>query len=197
GILSIVSQLEAAGELSRAEARLLRIEQATRASALGIAEMEADALALELKALMGLAPSAPAPFVPSALAAPETAAGVELHDALIARSPALAALRAEYEVAEQALRLEVRRQYPDIVIGPGAGIEEGQERLLLGLALPIPLWNRNQRGVAEALAERALARAAVETELERLSGRLAGAQLQRNLARAQREALETDIIPMV
>src|SRR5690606_20965554 len=81
GILSIVSRLEAAGELSRAEARLLRIEQATRAGDLRIAEMEADALALELKALMGLAPSAPAPFVPSALAAPETAAGVELHDA--------------------------------------------------------------------------------------------------------------------
>src|SRR5690606_25335526 len=88
-------------------------------------------------------------------------------------------------------------QYPDIVVGPGAGVEDGEERLLLGLALPIPIWNRNQRGVAIATAERALAAAAVETELERLSGRLARAQLQRDLAHAQRTALETDIIPLV
>jgi cobalt-zinc-cadmium efflux system outer membrane protein len=196
-LLSIADQLVASGELSRAEGRLLRIERATRVSDLRIAEMEAGEMELELKAMMGLAPSAPALLMPEPLAVLEPAVEGELHEALAARNPALAVLRAEYEVAEQALRLEIRRQYPDIVVGPGAGVEDGEERLLLGLALPIPLWNRNQRGVAIATAERALAGAAVETELERLSARLAMARLQRGLAEARRLALENEIVPMV
>lgn len=196
-LLSITDRLEAAGELSRAEARLLRIERATRASALRVAEMEAGQMELELKALMGLAPPAPASLLPEPLAMAQPTPENDGHEALVARNPELGALRADYEVAEQALRLEIRGQYPDIVIGPGAGIEDGEERVLLGLALPIPLWNRNQRAVAVATAERALAAAAVETELERLSGLLAMARLQREAAEAQRRALEEEIIPMV
>lgn len=196
-LLSIVDQLEAAGELSRAEARLLRIERATRASALQVAVMEAEQMELELKALMGLSPPAPALLLPESLALSQPVFEGDGHEALVARNPELDALRAEYEVAEQALRLEVRGQYPDIIIGPGAGVEDGEERVLLGLALPIPLWNRNQRAVAVATAERALAAAAVETELERLSGLLAIARLQRDVAEAQRRALEDEIIPMV
>lgn len=194
-IVGIVRSLEDAGELSRIEARLFRIERAVTASSLLAVETRATELVLELRALMGLSPAAPLTLVPAPLGAAD-ARSATLED-LSARNPEIAALRAEYEVAEEALRLEIRKQYPDLVIGPGLGVEDGDGRVLLGLSLPIPLWNRNQRGIAEAAAQREIARAAFETQLERLGAALAAAGAQLDAARAQRELLERTLVPMV
>jgi outer membrane protein TolC len=195
GIVSIAERLGAEGELSRTEARLFRIERSMRSSEQRAAEARDRELVLALKALMGLAPGAPLELIPEALAAGEGTAGGA--GELGARNPALAALRAEHTVAEETLRLAIREQYPDVTIGPGFGVDEGEERVLLGVSLPVPLWNRNRRAIAEARAGRDLARAAFETEYERLAGAVAAAEAQREAARAQREALEADLVPMV
>jgi outer membrane protein TolC len=195
-IVGIVERLEQTGELSRTEARLFAIERVVRASELAAIEAAAREGELAIRALMGLSPSAAVELVPAALGAAEA----DMADApagLGESNPALAALRAEYEVAEQALRLEVREQYPDITIGPGGGVEEGDSRVTLGVSLPIPLWNRNRRAIAEATVERDIARAAFETEYERLAARLAEAESRLDAARAQRVALETELAPMV
>ena len=65
------------------------------------------------------------------------------------------------------------------------------------MSLPIPLWNRNRQGVAEALAERRAARTRFETELERLHIALDAAQVQHRTAAALRMKIETDIVPLV
>lgn len=66
---------------------------------------------------------------------------------------------ADYAVAEADLRVQIARQYPDIVAGPGIVFDQGIGRWLLSLgSSAIPL-NRNRGPIAEAEARRA-ARAA-------------------------------------
>ena len=45
----------------------------------------------------------------------------------------LAILFSEYQIAEETLRLEIKKQYPDIVIGSGYGSEFNDHRVLFGL----------------------------------------------------------------
>lgn len=61
---------------------------------------------------------------------------------------------AEYAGAEAALQLEIARQHPDIEIGPGYQFEESDSFFTVGLAVTLPLFNRNQGPIAEAEARR-------------------------------------------
>jgi outer membrane protein TolC len=104
---------------------------------------------------------------------------------------------AEYEAAERALELEVRKQYPDLHIGPGYGNEDGQNQVLLGLSVPIPILNANRRGIAEARAQREVARAAVEGTLEQTISALRAAEVRLAAATRRRHTLESEIVPLV
>jgi outer membrane protein TolC len=62
---------------------------------------------------------------------------------------------ADYAGADAALRLELARQYPDVVLSPGYTFEEGFARYVLGAALqPVALFHRNQGPIAVAEAQR-------------------------------------------
>ena len=65
----------------------------------------------------------------------------------------------EYEAAQASLQLEIAKQYPDIVIGPGYEFDQGEHKWKLGLTIELPIFNRNQGPIAEALANRNLAAA--------------------------------------
>lgn len=67
-----------------------------------------------------------------------------------------------YSLAEEALRLEVNKQYPDVRIGPGYTWDHGVKRLQFNLSLTLPLFNRNQGAIAEAEARRVEAGAKLE-----------------------------------
>lgn len=201
-VLTVVSAMEHAGEIPRVEARLFRIERATRQAELGALDARVREADLRLRSLCGLSPGAPlrwqAGSAPTLLIGPASTGAGEVETALLTdRNPDVLVAQAEYEVAEKSLELEVRKQYPDLHIGPGYGLEDGQSQVLLGLSMPIPILNGNRQGLAEARAERNLARATAEAALERAVaeayaavGRLAGAQ-------ARRQALEAEIVPMV
>jgi outer membrane protein, heavy metal efflux system len=100
----------------------------------------------------------------------------ELKQVLLNNHPELARIRAKYEVSERALHLEIARQYPDFHIGPNFMRETGEKKTSLGLTLGIelPLFDRNQQGVATAKGDRDAVRIRYEvaanralTELER------------------------------
>jgi cobalt-zinc-cadmium efflux system outer membrane protein len=61
----------------------------------------------------------------------------------------------EYAATEANLQLEVARQYPDLQLNPGYDFDEGHHKFTFGPALPVPVWNRNRGGIAEADAKRA------------------------------------------
>lgn len=93
--------------------------------------------------------------------------------ALRGRADILGAL-AGYAASEDALRLEIARQYPDVHLNPGYQFDQGEHKWSLGISADLPVLNRNQGPIAEAEARReeAAARfnelqAKVLTEIER------------------------------
>jgi outer membrane protein TolC len=55
-----------------------------------------------------------------------------------------------YAAAESKLKLEIAKQYPDLVISPGAAYEFGDNIWSLGLSGLLTLLNKNKLGIAEA-----------------------------------------------
>jgi len=74
-------------------------------------------------------------------------------DAVLNRMDIRAAL-ANYAVAEASLQLEIAKQYPNVVIGPGYDFDEGNDLFSLAFNLVLPVFNHNQGPVAEAMAKR-------------------------------------------
>ncbi len=192
----IATRLEAAGELSRVEARLFRMEETSQrraCSQLDAATVDAE---LALRALLGLAPEAPLAFQPTVECPtlPSDRAGRTA--LLLERDETIAVAQAAYEVAEAELAREIREQYPDLTIAPGGGADQGPGQVLLGLSLPLPFWNRNQAGVAIALAERHHAGVVLETTVEARHGELARRETRLAAATVDRQLLEADLVPL-
>ncbi|MFN5957302.1 MAG: TolC family protein, partial [Planctomyces sp.] len=130
-ILSVVDKMEQAGEMARTEARLFRIEKATKAADLAVLESRVREADLRLRQLMGMSPDAPLRLHAVGVGPTRSSvhSGTDTTE-LERRNPAMLVAAAEYEAAEKALELEVRKQYPDLHIGPGYGREDGQDQVL-------------------------------------------------------------------
>lgn len=194
-LIDSTARLADAGEIIRTEAALFTIERASQRQVLLRFRGEAAEAEQELRTLLGLSPFAPLELVPSVVVGVDSDGFTP--KAAADQSLTLARLRVEYEVAEQTLRREVREQYPDLTIGPLAEFDQGNTLLGFSLSLPIPLLNANKQGIAEAHAERDLARATFETTYERLVGSLAAAHARLDTLREQRGVIESDIVPLV
>jgi outer membrane protein, heavy metal efflux system len=66
---------------------------------------------------------------------------------------------AQYAAADEALKLEIARQYPDINLGGGYSWEVNENIFELIPVVTLPLMNQNQGPIAEARAKRAQVRA--------------------------------------
>jgi cobalt-zinc-cadmium efflux system outer membrane protein len=73
--------------------------------------------------------------------------------ALTGRPDILAALE-EYAASEDALKLEIAKQVPDIDLGPGYEWDQGDNKWSIGLTITLPIFNHNQGPIAEADARR-------------------------------------------
>lgn len=199
-VLVIVDAMEQAGEITRTEARLFRVERALSVSETLLLESRAEQTKVHLLSLMGLAPDCPVLLFPSALAAQPVMSQVDSVQGPSSAgqaNPDVQIARAEYEVSEQQLHLAIRGQYPDLAIGPGYGREDGQDQVLLGLSLPLPLLNGGRRAIAEAIARRDLARAGFELAVERSISRIRAAEMAFGAAAAQQRIIEDSIVPLV
>jgi len=61
---------------------------------------------------------------------------------------------AAYDESEATLRVELAKQYPDIHLGRGYQLDEGQNKYALALSFDVPILNHNEGPVAEAQASR-------------------------------------------
>ena len=197
------SDLARRGEIPRTEASLFRLEELQRQSDLLRLSGEAEAREQELRALMGLAPGAPVELLPTlALPAAHEQAHVGASELASDSSPglghpSLARARRGYDVAEAALRREVRKQWPDLTFGPQSEEDAGQTRIGVFGVIPLPFLNANRRAIAEARVQRELARAAYETTYEMLVGRFAAASARVSSLTSQRVQLEQGLVPLV
>ncbi len=85
---------------------------------------------------------------------------------------------ADYQVAEQELRMAVAKQYPDISFGPGYTYDKGDSVITLALGLTLPVLHTERAQINAALA----ARQKVATHFEVTQGQ-ALAQVDTALAR--------------
>lgn len=88
----------------------------------------------------------------------------KLKETMIDNHFSLATLRYDYEIAEKSLCLEISKQYPDISFGAEHEQEISDKSNLIGLRLGIniPLFDRNQQGISQALKERELVKKSYE-----------------------------------
>jgi outer membrane protein TolC len=91
----------------------------------------------------------------AAPAPPLAAAGLAVarRQSLQSRADILAAL-ARYEASQEALQLEVARQYPDLHVGPGYQYDLGENKWSVAVGLELPVFHHNEGPLAEAEARR-------------------------------------------
>lgn len=159
-IVDIFDKRLAVGEAARPELDVYRVELITTQATLQVAigdvaqtrSVLANAIGLPLSALEGsvidTADFGSPPSESNLPIAKVQRAGL-LHRADLRR------LLADYAAIDAGLRLELARQYPDLVLTPGYTFEEGFARYLLSASLQsIPLFHRNQGRIAAAEAQR-------------------------------------------
>lgn len=193
----VAGRLASVGELKSTDARVLEIERARIRAAIQALENRAEQQRLGLFALVGVAPDAPVRLNAGLFQPDVGVAHAGRRAAILGNHPRIVAARAEYEVAEQSLRLEIRKQYPDLNLGPSFSLEEGFSRVGLGIGLPLPLWNRNRQGIAEAFAERDAAAARAETTVQLTIGELAMMEAQLGFADDRLALLKAELAPLV
>jgi len=122
----------------------------------------------------------------------------ELQTLLLNNHPELARVRAQYEVAERQLHLEIAKQYPDFHIGPSFQRDVGEKKNVLGLTLGIelPVFERNQQAVATAKQRREEIRVKYETAANRALAALDRAHRQYHLALERLKLLQTVVAPI-
>jgi outer membrane protein TolC len=157
----IVERLESkirAGAATRLEASPARIALAkarieagaARSAAAEARARVAEAIGIPASALAGVRWSFPLEVPASA----ELTSAEARRAALLGRADVLAAL-ADYAAAEATLRLEIAKQYPDLHLGTGYQYDQGENKWGLSVGAELPLLNRNQGPIAEAMSKRA------------------------------------------
>jgi outer membrane protein TolC len=110
--------------------------------------------------------------------------------AMLGRTDLLGAL-ADYEASQAALQLEIRKQYPDISLGPGYQLDQTDSKWTLALGLVLPLLNRNQGPIAEAEARRREAAADFLALQSRILGQVESAVVAAGAASTEVQAADT------
>ncbi len=160
--------LVAAKKLARIDARALTVAVAQSEADLREVASDARLAQLAVLRLLGLHPHGDWALEASVAAVVARVPRSDQTDDFegLLDHPNLREVIAAYAVSERALELEVRKQYPDLTVGFGAGSDEGASQIAFGFGLvPIPLWNRNRGGIAAARAERAASAADAQSVL--------------------------------
>ena len=189
-LLERITLIVQAGEMQRVEAQMFRVEREMVAAELIRARGDASIREMMIRREMGLPGDAQLSLIPRLTAEATEATIDDAH-------PELVLAEAEYEMAERALELEIAKQVPSIGLGAGTGREEGNGLLTWGLTMPLPILNANREAIAKAVAGRELERIRCERMHEDLAIRAATAAVTLRARRAEREAYENGVVPMV
>ena len=153
------------GEISGAEFRRVQVERLRfqddvfaaqlvlrNARVALLALLNADDLGQVVEPTDGLLPSADELILAASLSVRPSAPSPFFAEAVKAR-PDVASARSEVRRAETATALQRAIGRPAPTLGVGYKETEGGKALVFGVTIPLPLFNRNQGGIARALAE--------------------------------------------
>ncbi len=182
------SVVVARAEIARARQRLVQVWTGYRRT-LG-----------DLGATVGWAQDA----VPRPAGQPSRARRAPAAEQLLAKAydkdPRLAVLRAQLDQAQADLAFEQRKAWPDPVVGLGFEREklsenEFENSLLVSLGVPLPLWDRNQGGIAAAKARVGIYRQAIENRKAVLSNRVRKQADSVQSAYTQAQIYQQEVLP--
>ncbi len=197
-LVIVADQLQKAGEISIIATRAIRIAaERAQVSAQEFAA-SADMQATGLRALMGFTPQVPVQFQPTLRMSSDVRAQLTLEPLETENNSAAVVLGlARYQAAEAELRLEIRRQYPDLQLGLAFENDRGDRSLGPSFGFTIPLWNGNIRAITRANAERAAHMADIQAAyVAAVHDRAQATQVLADRTR-RITALESQIIPLV
>jgi outer membrane protein TolC len=157
--VAILEKVLSAGEVTRLDVDLARMEASKSLVATRAAEGQAADAKAALAAAIGIpvAGLEAAEFSWSTMDTPPAAESLSAdqvqRDAVLNRLDIRRSL-AQYAAAEAAVHLEIARQYPNFNIGPGYTYEERNSFFTVGFSTSLPIFNRNQGPLAEAEGRR-------------------------------------------
>jgi len=189
---AIAQALVQAGELEPGGARMLFIDRAQKEALRAQVDMEATERRVEILHMLGLLPDAPLQLRPTLHFRAEDPSPPAADNQWALEHPAVARLKSAYDGAEARLRLELKKQYPDITFSPAYDDEDDETAITLGLGFPVPVWNANRAGIADAASARDIARARAESMLHNVLADFARAQARHAGASARREHLVSE-----
>ena len=187
----------ARSEVSRLEVERLRFAEDAFAADLSLRNARAAILTLlgapdltqPLEAADSLEDTSAVGALAVSIARPDSA-----QPAAVDGRPDLLAAREELRRADTETRLQRALRAPNVTVGGGYRRDFGANAVVFGVTIPVPLWSRNQGGLARAAAERELAASNLSTvELDvRLDIQQAINAVETNRARA--EYIEREIL---
>lgn len=112
-------------------------------------------------------------------------------------SPELVVARLEIERRQAVVDVERSKQYPDITISAGSqrNNELGRNQTLIGISIPLPLFNRNQGNLYEAKVRADQAQDQYRSIEITMRNELSQAALRLSQARAAAQMLRTTLLP--
>ena len=127
--------------------------------------------------------------------APVAVAVADLQQRAIAAHPRLAINDAQQAVSTASIAAEERAWYPDLTIGLSGNRETDTNDLGVSVGLDLPLWNRNDGGIASARADLARLQGERRRELLALQRSIVVAWGAYERERRQIVGLSTNVIP--
>ncbi|MBS1191165.1 MAG: Outer rane efflux protein [Rhodocyclaceae bacterium] len=176
-------------ELIKADAEMLNAQKSAQAAALRVEQARSS-----LRRLVG--PALPASFsVKGDLdAVPVLAPLAALQAEVGARNPELARARAEARRAEGQLAYERAQRWPTLALKASRDEDPDLRTSRLGLAVSLPLWDRRDGPVGEAVANLSRSRHELAEREFSLAQSLQSAYQQYEIAQTQVTALESGIV---
>lgn len=115
----------------------------------------------------------------------------------LASAPAMVRARSELDRRHALSQLESSRRIPDLTVSLGVKRSEelGRNQAIVGVSLPLPLFDTNRGNVLEALQRTDKARDELASTEIRLDGEVSQAYERLNLAREEAAILQKDIVP--
>lgn len=180
-------------ELIRGDAELLNAQRNEQAAALRVDQALADlrrAVGTPLPPVFGVDPGAEQPI---AVGRPLPPLG-GLIDAVLAAHPDLVADRAEVRQAEARLALERGQRLPTLAVRGTVDRQPDLQDNRVGLLVSIPVFDRREGPIAEALASLDRARARLGDRELQMRQAVEGAYRQYQIAESQVGALESGVV---
>ncbi|MFB3854059.1 MAG: TolC family protein [Vicinamibacterales bacterium] len=199
-VIAVVETRFELGEASGGELRRLQVERLRFADDVLSAELTGRKARSALLALMGAVTDGQpfelaTPLAPDGPLAPDVLSLDDLRATAIENRPDVRAARREEERAANEAQLQRALRTPSLTAGAGYRRSFGDDGIVFGIGVPLPLFGRNPGGLARAEAEKRRAAyrlAAIENEVAlEVANVLADLELARSrLAYLQGEYLE-------